>query len=253
MTDDTHAAKPTSHHKPAEAAPLDLNEHGANGQTLDKRLFMQLLVLRHAPGQPVNLDTLSQQLNDAQVSAVVYRDVNHPRGLGLLTWAQDPAHFVTRVRPLLEQSALSSCTLRPEFTMLGRTYSSGYEQDLPYWLLQRPTDTVLNEAWPWAIWYPLRRRGTFAQLDRKEQGAILREHGTIGRAYGGQDLAHDVRLACHGLDTHDNEFVIGLVGKTLQPLSHVIQRMRSTRQTAEYIEQMGPFFVGHAARQVGAK
>jgi len=27
--------------------------------------------------------------------------------------------------------------------------------------------------------------------------------------------------------------------------------MRKTRQTAEFIAQMGPFFVGHVARRVG--
>jgi chlorite dismutase len=75
----------------------------------------------------------------------------------------------------------------------------------------------------------------------------LREHATIGRAYGEQDLAHDVRLACHGLDARDNEFVIGLVGKALHPLSHIVQTMRKTRQTSEFINQMGPFFVGRVA------
>ena len=130
--------------------------------------------------------------------------------------------------------------------MLGRTYSSGFEPDLRFWLLDRPRETVLNEAWPWAIWYPLRRNGAFARLEPREQGGILREHGTIGKSYGAADLAHDVRLACHGLDAHDNEFVIGLIGKALHPLSHVVQAMRSTRQTAEFIEQMGPFFVGRA-------
>ena len=74
----------------------------------------------------------------------------------------------------------------------------------------------------------------------------MREHATIGKAYGAQDLAHDVRLACHGLDANDNEFVIGLIGKELHPLSHVIQAMRGTRQTSEFINQMGPFFVGRA-------
>ena len=32
------------------------------------------------------------------------------------------------------------------------------------------------------------------------------EHGGIGRAYGEADYAHDVRLACHGLGTEDNDF-----------------------------------------------
>jgi chlorite dismutase len=115
-------------------------------------------------------------------------------------------------------------------------------------MLKRPIETVTNHAWPWAVWYPLRRSGAFAKLEPREQGAILREHGTIGRAYGTQDLAHDIRLACHGLDTHDNDFVIGLIGANLQPLSHVVQTMRKTRQTSEFITQMGPFFVGRMVR-----
>ena len=48
-----------------------------------------------------------------------------------------------------------------------------------------------------------------------------------------------------GLDANDNEFVLGLIGKELHPLSHVVQTMRKTRQTSQYIVQMGPFFVGH--------
>jgi chlorite dismutase len=40
--------------------------------------------------------------------------------------------------------------------------------------------------------------------------------------------------------------VIGLVAKELHPLSHLVQRMRKTQQTSEYIQQMGPFFVGYA-------
>ena len=50
----------------------------------------------------------------------------------------------------------------------------------------------------------------------------------------------------NGLDAKDNEFLIGLIGKELHPLSHIVQTMRSTRQTSEFISQMGPFFVGRA-------
>ena len=75
--------------------------------------------------------------------------------------------------------------------------------------------------------------------------------GTIGRRYGEADLAHDIRLACHGLDANDNDFLIGLVGAALHPLSHVIQAMRKTRQTAEFMDRMGPFFVGRAVWRNG--
>ena len=63
------------------------------------------------------------------------------------------------------------------------------------------------------------------------------------------DQEHDIRLACHGIDADDNEFVIGLVGKELHPLSHLVQTMRKTRQTSEFIAKMGPFFVGHVAHR----
>jgi len=78
---------------------------------------------------------------------------------------------------------------------------------------------------------------------------ILREHGKIGHAFGDADYAHDVRLACFGLDKNDNDFVIGLIGSELYPLSACVQAMRKTKQTSQYIQQMGPFFVGKAVWQ----
>jgi len=45
--------------------------------------------------------------------------------------------------------------------------------------------------------------------------------------------------------------VIGLIGNTLHPLSHVVQTMRRTRQTSEFMEKMGPFFVGRVVARVG--
>jgi len=80
---------------------------------------------------------------------------------------------------------------------------------------------VLDPARPWTVWYPLRRRGAFARLSTEEQRAIVQEHAALGRAYEEADLAHDIRLACHELDVGDNDFVIGLVGRELHPLSQV--------------------------------
>ena len=56
-------------------------------------------------------------------------------------------------------------------------------------------------------------------------------------------------MARHGLDVHDNDFVIGLVGRDLYPLSHLVQAMRKAVQTAQHIQVLGPFFVGHALWQ----
>jgi len=239
---------------------IDTNEYGGKGpdgerQQLDRRLFMQLLVFR-SPADVSAADSigaLSELLGARSIASVLYADVNDPRGIGVLTWSEDPAHFVSGVRPALAEPFARRLELRPELTMLGRTYSSGHEPRLAWWLLEKPRENVLNESYPWAVWYPLRRTGAFAKLDPKEQSSILREHAQIGFAYGKQGLAHDIRLACHGLDASDNEFVIGLVGPSLHPLSHLVQAMRKTRQTSEFIAQMGPFFVGHAVwRSAGA-
>ena len=230
---------------------VDVNEYGGKKegvrQSTNRRLFMQLLVFDVAAG--ISAGGLAKQLGntlrDKKIPGVVYADTMSPRGLGLLTWSEDPARFVTDVRPLFDGDLLKDVVLRPDMAMIGRSYSTGHEPELEFSLLERPIKNVLTEAYPWHVWYPLRRTGDFAKLEPIDQSHILREHATIGMAYGAQELAHDIRLACHGLDVKDNEFVIGLVGKDLHPLSHLVQRMRKTRQTAEFIQHMGPFFVGH--------
>lgn len=79
------------------------------------------------------------------------------------------------------------------------------------------------------------------------------EHGGIGRAFGRSGYGYDIRLACHGLHKNDNDFVIGLVGAELYPLSSIVQRMRKTKQTSLYLEQLGPFFVGKVVWQSKVK
>ena len=206
---------------------------------------MQLLVFGDCP----DTRPLAAALGAAGVTGVLYEDVNDPHGVALLTVTQDPNEFVERVRRLLNGDPFASLTQKPDFTMLGRTYAIGYEPDLDESLLKRPRRTVLTREWPWAIWYPLRRSGTFANLSAEEQRVILAEHGAIGMSFGSADLAHDVRLACHGLDKNDNDFVIGLIGKDLFPLSAIVQSMRKTQQTSLYLERLGPFFVGRAIWQ----
>jgi chlorite dismutase len=228
-----------------DEATVDVRERGANQQSADTRLFMQL----QAFGGCTDVKTLVRALEASRLEAVLYQDVNDPRGVGVLGMSEDPAFFVGPFRELLNTGAFGELVLKPELTMLGRTYASGFEADLDEWLLRRPRRTALNPAWPWAIWYPLRRTGGFARLSPQEQGTIIREHSVLGRAYGEADLAHDVRLACHGLDVHDNDFLIGLVGRELHPLSHLIHAMRKTVQTSQYIHTLGPFFVGHALWQ----
>ncbi|HVJ18979.1 MAG TPA: chlorite dismutase family protein [Polyangiaceae bacterium] len=248
----------TGHAHEAQAE-LDIRERGAERdgkpQILDRRLFMQLLAFEAADdvGTSEALGLLRDAVGKGGTGAVIYEDVTHPGGFAVLSFSEQPLDFVDKLRPALGDAKLRrALRLREPLTMIGRTYSTGFETDLEYWLLNRPRETVLNEAWPWAVWYPLRRIGGFERLEPREKGGIMREHGMIGRSYAGADFAHDVRLACHGLDANDNDFVIGLIGKELHPLSHVVQAMRQTKQTAEYMDHMGPFFVGRAVhRQAG--
>ncbi len=227
---------------------IDVLEHGAGDQQMDQRLFMQLVVMDAPQVDPAEaIRALIAELERNEIPCVLYADLNHPQGFALLTWSTDPSWFVQRVRPLLSSETLRQLQVgvRQAWTMTGRTYSSGYEQDLEWMLLKRPIENVTRTDWPWAVWYPLRRKGSFAQLEGREQGSILREHAHLGRAYGEQGHAHDVRLACHGLDAQDNDFVIGLMSQDLHRISHVVQSMRKTRQTSEFIAAMGPFFVGY--------
>ncbi len=223
----------------------DTSEKGAvkDGlrQSLDKRLFIQLLVFT---GCPDSTPLIAQLKNAGMEDAVLYADINDPQGIGLLTMSEDPAFFTNELRAVLSTGAFAGLTPRPRNTMLGRTYALGHEENLEDWLIHRSKRVVKTKEWPWAVWYPLRRKGEFALLPPREQGTILREHGIIGRAFGQADLGHDVRLASFGLDRNDNDFTIALIGKDLFPLSRLVETMRKTVQTSTYIEKMGPFFIG---------
>ncbi len=229
----------------------DLSEKGGarNGvqQKSDTRLFMQFLAFTDCKDSRA----LGEALAAAHIQGVVYEDMNDPRGVGILTFNLDPNFFIDTLRPVLSREPFASLTPEPRYTMLGRTYSLGYEPNLEETLFERPRRTVTNPAWKWAVWYPLRRSGKFEHLPKEEQMAILREHGTIGMAFGAGDYGHDIRLACHGLDQNDNDFVIGLIGKELFPLSALVQTMRKTQQTSLYLENLGPFWVGRAIWQNG--
>jgi chlorite dismutase len=227
----------------------DVTEHGrtSEGKTtsLDRRLYMQL----YAFGGAVATAPLAVALDAAGIEGVLYEDVNDPEGVALLTLSEAPESFVTTIRSFLHNSPFAALERKPELTMLGRTYAIGHEQDLEETLVERPRRRVLDPGLPWAIWYPLRRSGSFEQLSRKEQSTILMEHGGVGKAFGRAGLGYDIRLACHGLDRADNDFVVGLLGPELHALSIIVQRMRKTRQTSLHLERLGPFFVGRVAWQ----
>jgi chlorite dismutase len=228
---------------------IDIAEHShtADGRalTLDRRLFMQLFAF----GEGADSAELIEALDEANLHGVLYEDINDPEGVALLTFSEDPDFFVTELRTFLRHSPFALLMPKPEYTMFGRTYAMGNEDDLERSLILRPRAKVCDPKMPWAIWYPLRRAGSFEQLPVAEQRVVLMEHGGIGHAYGRAGYGTDIRLACHGLDKNDNDFVVGLLGPELYPLSSIVQRMRKTKQTSLHLERLGPFFIGKAVWQ----
>src|SRR5437588_2332094 len=81
--------------------PPDISEKGGmrNGQPQrsDERLFMQLLAFGGCPDARPLRDALARE----GVPGVLYEDVNDPRGVALLTFAQDPTFFIQQVRPVV--------------------------------------------------------------------------------------------------------------------------------------------------------
>ena len=232
----------------ARTEGLDLSEKGLkDGQpvSLDRRLFMKFTAFTGC----ADTAEASAALAAAGVEGALYLDANDPKGIGLIVVSEDPDYFVSTLRAVFNAPPFSSLMHKPEFDMLGRTYSIGYEPDLEDTLLIKPRSKTLNPAYPWAVWYPLQRSKKFQTLPEDHQRRILAEHGTLAKRYGVAGHAADIRLACHGLDKHDNDFIIGLVGPALYPLSAVVQEMRKTEQTSQYLDSLGPFFVGKALWQ----
>jgi chlorite dismutase len=231
-----------------EPGPLDLAEKGRrNGQeiALDRRLFMKFTAF----GRCTDPHAAIKALIEDGVDGALYLDANDPQGIGVMVAAEDPDYFVTGLRGLFNHRPFADFAHKPEFDMLGRTYSIGYEADLEDTLLRKPRQKLLATENRWAVWYPLQRSKKFQTLPADHQRRILAEHGTLAKRYGIGGHAADVRLACHGLDRNDNDFIVGLLGPNLHPLSAVVQEMRKTEQTAQYLDSLGPFFVGKAAWQ----
>ncbi len=233
----------------ASGSAPDIREKGRSksGETTatDRRLFVQL----HAFGGCRDSRGIAQALAEAGLHGVLYEDLNDPSGIGLLTFDERPDYFLDVAHPLLRRGPFEGLRFKEEYTMVGRTYSMGWESDLEEALITRPKTRILSPELRWAVWYPVRRAGAFEELDSGEQHAVLSEHGSIGQSFGRAGIAHDIRLACHGLNKEDNDFVIGVVSSELYPLSAIIQRMRKTRQTARYLTRLGPFFVGRVLWQ----
>lgn len=233
---------------PAVIRPLDLSEKGRRGKeaiSLDRRLFMKFTAFTGVNDLPAAIAALES----TGLAAAAYADANDPHGLGVMVASEDPAAFVTTLRDIFNKHPFAQAVHKSEFDMLGRSYSIGYEPDLEDTLLNRPLSKLTDPRNEWVVWYPLQRSKGFYVLPEERQKSILGEHGTLAKRYGAGGHATDIRLACHGLDKNDNDFVVGLLGPKLHPLSAVVQEMRRTEQTSQFLDRLGPFFIGKVVWQ----
>ena len=240
---------PQTGHEASGAPPaLDLSERGTRDKrpiSLNRRLFVKFTAFGDCADAGAAVDAAAR----AGVTGALYLDAHDPRGIGLVAVSEAPEYFVTDLRALLNGAPFAGMRHKAEFDMLGRTYTIGYEADLHEVLFRRPISRITDPALGWAVWYPLQRAKTFATLPETHQRRILGEHGALGRRFAEAGFAYDIRLACHGLDKHDNDFVVGLVGAEIFPLSAIVQAMRRTEQTSAHLSSLGPFFVGRVAWQ----
>lgn len=231
------------------AVPPDLREkgRGTDGSPvfLDERLFVQITALTGCRDPA----PLVAAMRTSGLRGALYANLCDPRGVALAVASKDPADFTGRVRDFLNAPPFADLQPDAALSMLGRTYALGYEPNLEHVLIRRPLERICNPAWPWAVWYPVRRAGAFERQPADEQRAMLMEHAALGAAWSAGGFAYDIRLACHGLGRDDNDFVVGLVGPDLHPLSAMVHAMRRTRQTSEFLEKLGPFIVGRAIWQ----
>ncbi|KAF4668263.1 hypothetical protein FOL47_003118 [Perkinsus chesapeaki] len=242
-----NVGRATSHMTFPKVPPPVLYEKGANGQTSEERLYVRLDVLEavDCARLPGSKRKLEEQMKAADVSCVIYDNINSPKSIGLLTWSIDPSHFAKVVNPVLQQAGIGDVLSPvPGWTMLGKTYSNGHEPSLRDFLLKKVPRNATRQDAPYAVWYPMRRKGEFYMETPSDQCRMLLHHAAIGRAYAEVGAAYDIRLNCYGIDADDNEFVVGLIGKDLYGLSKIVEEMRKTEHTSYYLKSLGPFFVG---------
>ena len=162
----------------AQTDSLDLSEKGLkDGKpiSLDRRLFMKFTAFTGCSDDGA---AAADALAAAGVEGTLYLDANDPEGIGLVVLSEDPEYFVTTLRTILNTAPFTVLKHKPEFDMLGRTYSIGYEPDLEDSLFVKPRSKTLNPDFPWAVWYPLQRAKSFQRLPEAKQRQILGEHGT---------------------------------------------------------------------------
>ena len=105
-----------------EPTKVDVQERGANAQTSDRRLYVQL----QAFGGCLDPKPLVRALESSRIEAALYQDVNDPRGIGVLAMSENPAFFVQSLCELLNADPLLmlKCVVDPKKTRLLLSFGS---------------------------------------------------------------------------------------------------------------------------------
>ena len=122
-TGKTFAGSPRSN--PFKRFVPDLLEHGGPvrgvPQTLDQRLFLQFQVFTGCQ----DVAPVVEAVRESALEAVVYVNLNDPRGIGVLLLTENPDVLASAGRELFLRHEFAGLKPLPDFTMLGRTYASG--------------------------------------------------------------------------------------------------------------------------------
>ncbi len=141
-----------------EVEEVNISENGRSPDgeviSLNKRLFVQVMAFGGVPETAVLIDALQT----SHIHGALYEDINDPQGVALATFSDNPDYFLTTMRDFYRERPFSQLTPKPEYTMLGRTYSLGYETDLEDTLINRPIRRLLDPALPWVVYYPFAPR-----------------------------------------------------------------------------------------------
>ncbi|MGD8341202.1 MAG: hypothetical protein PVH89_10490, partial [Gammaproteobacteria bacterium] len=157
---------------PAVVRPLDLSEKGRRGKeviSLNRRLFMKFTAFTDVE----DTRRAIKALEDTGLTAAIYADINDPYGIGVMVASEDPSAFVTTLRDAFNSDPFDVYDYKPEFDMLGRSYSIGYEPDLEETLITRPLTKLVDPRNEWVVWYPLQRSKGFYVLPEERQKSIL--------------------------------------------------------------------------------
>ena len=238
--------------------PIDVNEYGGKKdgerQAMNRRLFMQLLVFDAPAGEAADEigKDLAAQLRHNAIAGVVYADASSPRGLGLLTWSEDPAHFVQAVRPLFARRLAAqggpAPAVRDARPHLRHGPRAGPRARAPAprhperdeRRSTRGTSGTRSAARARSRGSTRRSRAASCASTRRSASPTARPSWrttSASRATGSTPRTTSSSSASSGASS--------------TRFSHLVQTMRKTRQTSEYIAKMGPFFVGFVLHRHG--